>query len=73
LLHAIKKAADRHLFKETMERIGVDLPRSDCANSGAEVQEDQPGGYVIATGEVHSGHKFLGEAFSHVGHVGTNE
>jgi GDPmannose 4,6-dehydratase len=31
------------------------------------LQQDQPGDYVIATGEAHSVHEFLGEAFSYVG------
>jgi carbamoyl-phosphate synthase large subunit len=38
-LGAIKKAEDRHLFKEAMERIGVDLPRSACATSRAEAEQ----------------------------------
>src|SRR5882724_9008923 len=35
-LPAIKKAEDRNLFKEAMERIGLDLPRSGYARSLAE-------------------------------------
>ena len=35
-LHAIKKAEDRDLFKEAMERIGLDLPRSGYARSADE-------------------------------------
>jgi GDPmannose 4,6-dehydratase len=31
------------------------------------LQQDEPGDYVIATGEAHSVHEFLGEAFSYVG------
>src|ERR1051325_4506117 len=31
------------------------------------LQQDQPDDYVIATGETHAVHEFLGEAFSHVG------
>ena len=38
-LHAIKKAEDRHLFKQAMERIGVDVPRSACASSCAEAKK----------------------------------
>ena len=30
-------------------------------------QQDQPDDYVIATGETHAVHEFLGEAFSYVG------
>lgn len=30
-IKAIKKAEDRHLFKESMQKIGLDLPRSDKA------------------------------------------
>ena len=30
-IKAIKKGEDRHLFKETMKKIGLDLPRSDKA------------------------------------------
>src|SRR5262245_49204618 len=35
-LPAIKKAEDRNLFKEAMERIGLDLPRSGYARSFEE-------------------------------------
>jgi len=35
-LPAIKKAEDRALFKEAMERIGLDLPKSGYAHSTAE-------------------------------------
>lgn len=35
-LPAIKKAEDRNLFKDAMERIGLDLPRSGYAHSLAE-------------------------------------
>jgi len=31
------------------------------------LQQDEPDDYVIATGETHAVHEFLGEAFSHVG------
>ena len=31
------------------------------------LQQDQPDDYVIATGETHAVHEFLGEAFSYVG------
>ena len=31
------------------------------------LQQDQPDDYVIATGEAHAVHEFLGEAFSYVG------
>ena len=31
------------------------------------LQQDQPDDYVIATGETHTVHEFLGEAFSYVG------
>ncbi len=37
-LEAIKKAEDRHLFKEAMARIGLDLPRSGYARSLAEAK-----------------------------------
>jgi carbamoyl-phosphate synthase large subunit len=37
-LPAIKKAEDRELFKEAMERIGLDLPRSGIAHSLAEAE-----------------------------------
>jgi carbamoyl-phosphate synthase large subunit len=37
-LPAIKKAEDRDLFKEAMERIGLDLPRSGCARSLEEAE-----------------------------------
>jgi carbamoyl-phosphate synthase large subunit len=37
-LPAIKKAEDRDLFKEAMERIGLDLPRSSCARSLEEAE-----------------------------------
>ncbi|PLX40586.1 MAG: carbamoyl phosphate synthase large subunit [Deltaproteobacteria bacterium] len=36
--HAIQKAEDREEFKEAMERIGIDLPRSGYAHSLAEAQ-----------------------------------
>jgi carbamoyl-phosphate synthase large subunit len=38
-LPAIKKAEDRNLFKEAMERIGLDLPRSGYARSLQEAEE----------------------------------
>jgi carbamoyl-phosphate synthase large subunit len=38
-LPAIKKAEDRNLFKEAMERIGLDLPRSGYAHSLQEAEE----------------------------------
>ena len=37
-LPAIKKAEDRNLFKEAMERIGLDLPRSGYARSLEEAE-----------------------------------
>jgi carbamoyl-phosphate synthase large subunit len=37
-LPAIKKAEDRNLFKEAMERIGLDLPRSGYAHSLEEAE-----------------------------------
>ena len=37
-LPAIKKAEDRNLFKEAMERIGLDLPRSGYARTFAEAE-----------------------------------
>jgi carbamoyl-phosphate synthase large subunit len=37
-LPAIKKAEDRNLFKEAMERIGLDLPRSGYAHSLQEAE-----------------------------------
>jgi carbamoyl-phosphate synthase large subunit len=37
-LPAIKKAEDRNLFKEAMERIGLDLPRSGYAHSLPEAE-----------------------------------
>ena len=36
---AIRKAEDRKLFKEAMERIGIDLPRSGLAHSLAEARQ----------------------------------
>lgn len=38
-LDAIKKAEDRTLFKQAMERIGVDVPRSGLAHSYKEAME----------------------------------
>ncbi len=38
-LEAIKKAEDRQLFKESMHRIGLDLPRSGYAHSKDEAWE----------------------------------
>ncbi|MET1123969.1 MAG: carbamoyl-phosphate synthase large subunit [Archaeoglobaceae archaeon] len=35
-LEAIKKAEDRELFKESMRKIGIDVPRSDVANDVSE-------------------------------------
>ena len=35
-LHAIKKAEDRELFKEAMEAIGLEIPKSRHVNSSAE-------------------------------------
>ena len=36
---AIRKAEDRKLFKEAMQRIGIDLPRSGLAHSLAEARD----------------------------------
>ncbi len=36
---AIRKAEDRKLFKESMQKIGIDVPRSGLAHSAAEAQE----------------------------------
>jgi carbamoyl-phosphate synthase large subunit len=36
---AIKKAEDRDLFKEAMQRIGLQVPRSGCAHSREEAHE----------------------------------
>jgi carbamoyl-phosphate synthase large subunit len=38
-LPAIKKAEDRTLFKEAMERIGLEVPRSGCAHNYNEAME----------------------------------
>ncbi len=38
-LDAIKKAEDRELFKECMKRIGIEVPRSDIAESVEEALE----------------------------------
>ncbi|UFS70474.1 carbamoyl-phosphate synthase large subunit [Geomonas sp. RF6] len=38
-LPAIKKAEDRTLFKEAMQKIGIDLPRSGFAHNYAEAME----------------------------------
>lgn len=38
-LQAIKKAEDRNLFKQAMQRIGLDLPRSGYARSLQEAEE----------------------------------
>ena len=40
---AIRKAEDRKLFKEAMERIGIDLPRSGLAHSLAEARAGRRG------------------------------
>ena len=36
------------------------------------LQQDEPDDYVIATGETHAVHEFLGEAFNTLGSTGTN-
>ena len=36
---AVKKAEDRHEFQQAMQRIGLDLPRSECAYSVEEAIE----------------------------------
>ncbi|MFO7578563.1 MAG: carbamoyl-phosphate synthase large subunit [Pelovirga sp.] len=38
-LEAIRKAEDRTLFKQAMEKIGVDMPRSGLAHSHSEAME----------------------------------
>jgi len=47
---AIRKAEDRHLFKKTMQEIGLDLPRSGTAHSIEEARrivEEDIGAYPV--------------------------
>jgi carbamoyl-phosphate synthase large subunit len=48
-LHAIKKAEDRELFKQAMEKIGLSVPRSDFARTLEEARlvADQIGSFPL--------------------------